>query len=572
MARQQPIDDRWSPGFPDDAKVPRLGGSDHGDSPSTDMTGHTSLSQAHENNMDPALDLGLGATNSLAGVGMLSSDGGDISLGPYQSLGPPLSMTMPMSSQMIQPQESFFGAVVKMPSPLANPRIKKVNRSSRLNDKYARMKSDMEHVVQLPYSYTRVVRHQDGHSTKSAPWNAAAAFIQRPHGLPHAGVQFAQAPTYPSSSQRAPIQQTYGQLSQVGGSTYGTSTKPHQLDSINSRTLPAQPPPIKRVRIEENPPSNNRGATTRGRGGVGGGVFSTPHFRMSTPARTTGVSNPSSHVLLPTTTSHEARRTDEAVTVMGQVGGDGFDDWGLEDFLPDPEPMVVPTPNSAPVAQGYDNGRFASTATVKPTQTNNINNSIGTSSQFRYSPRLQKSEKESSALDERPMTWLDRIHKLGSEIRASAAATVPRFGYIPVAAERGRTTKEERASQVQDQDQDQQQPLQQQQQGARQFSNTEISFTLRARSLSNVTGMVKRMSEATANGADFTNAKSLANDPAPVPRGTRLQGRTSQLLQQQQHAPGSERDECSGEAVERLAPDLGFLDDIEKEIQGLTGI
>ncbi|KAF9129774.1 hypothetical protein BGX30_013820 [Mortierella sp. GBA39] len=549
MTQQQPTDERWSPGFPDDARVPRLGGSDHEGSPSTDMAGHTFLPQAQGNNMDPALGLGLGATNSLAGVGMLSCSGGDISSGPYQSSGPPLSMDMPMSSQMIQPQESFFGAVVEMPAPLANPRIKKVNRSSRLNDKYARMKSDMEHVVQLPYSYPRVMRHQYGHSTISAPWNAAAAFSQRPPGLPHAGVQSAQVPTYLSSSQRAPVQQTYGQLSQVGSSDHGTSTELHQFESINSRTLPAQLPLTKRVRIEENPPSNNRGSTTRGRGCVGGGAFSTPHFRMSTQARTTGV-----------------------VTVVGQVGEDGFDDWGLEDFLLDPEPMVVPTPNSAPVAQGYDNGRFASPATVKPTQTNNINNSIGTSSQFRYSPRLQKSEKEPSALDERPMTWLDRIHKLGSEIRASAAATVPRFGYISVAAKRGRTTKEERGSRVQDQGQDQQQPLQQQQQEARQFSNTELSFTLRARSLSNVTGIVKRMSEATANGTDFTNAKSLANDPAPVPRGTRLQGRTSLLLQQQQHAPGSERDECSGEAAEGLAPDLGVLDDIEKEIQDLTGI
>ncbi|KAF9538036.1 hypothetical protein EC957_007293 [Mortierella hygrophila] len=568
MTQQQPIDERWSPGFLEDARVPRLGGSDHEDSPSTDMAEHTFLPQAQGNNMDSALGFGLGATNSLAGVGIFSSDGVDISSGPYQSPGPPMSMTMPMSSQMIQPQESYFGTMVEMPAPLANPRIRKANRSSRLNDKYARMKSDMEHVVQLPYSYPRVVRHQYGHSTISAPWNAATAFSQRPLGLPHAGVQSAQVPTYPSSSQRAPTQQTYGQLSQVGGGTHGTSTEPHQLDSINSRTLPAQPPPTKRVRIEENPPSNNKGGTTRGRGGVGGGAFSTPHFRMSTPARTTGVSSPSSHVLFPTTLSQGARRTEEVATMAGQVGEDGFDDWGLEDLLLDPEPMVVPTPNSAPVAQGYDNGRFASTATVKPTQFNTTNNSSSTSSQFRYSSRLQKSEKEPSAQDERPMTWLDQIHKLGSEIRAAAAATVPRFGYISVAAERGRTTKEERASQVQDQDQSQQQPLQQQQERARQFSNTEISFTLQAGSLSNVTGIVKRMSEATANSADFSNAKSLANDPAPV----RLQGRTSQLLQEQQHAPGSERDECSGEAVEGLALDLGFLGDIEKEIQDLTGI
>ena len=123
-----------------DARVPRLGGSDHEDSPSTDMGGHAFLPQAPGNNMDPAFGLGLGVTNSLAGGGMLSSGDGDISLGPHQSPGPPPSMTMPMSSQMIQPQESFFEAVVEMPAPLANPRIRKVNRSLRLNEKYARMK------------------------------------------------------------------------------------------------------------------------------------------------------------------------------------------------------------------------------------------------------------------------------------------------------------------------------------------------------------------------------------------------------------------------------------------------
>lgn len=440
----------------------------------------------------------------------------------------------------------------------------------------------MELVVQLPYSYPRVVRHHYDQSTVSAPWNAVAASSQRPFVPPPAGIQSAQVPTC-SSSQRAPVQQIYEKPPQVGGSTQGTSTEPYQLESINWRASSAQPPPTKRVRIEEHLPGSTTGG--RGGGGGGGGAFSTPHFRMSTPARTTGVSSPCSHVLLPTTISQGARRTEEVVAVVGQVEEDGFDDWCLEDFLLDPEPKVVTTPNSAPVAQSCDNDRFETTATVAPTQTNSINNSDSTRSQFRYSPRLQTSEKETSALDERPMTWLERIHKLGSEIRASAAANVPRFGYISAAAERVRTTKEERAGQMQDQDRDQQQPLQPQslqlqQQGARQLSKTEISFVLRARASSNVTGIAKRSSEAmlptTARGADFTSAKSLANDPAPVPQGTRLlpdtQGRTSPLLQQQQHVPGSERGECSGEAVEGLAPDMEFLDDIEKEIQDLSDI
>lgn len=90
--------------------------------------------------MDTTFGLSLGATNSLAGGGMINNGGGDISSGPYQSPSPPLSMTVPMSSQIIQPQESFFETVGELPAPLANPRIRKVNRSSRLNDKYARMK------------------------------------------------------------------------------------------------------------------------------------------------------------------------------------------------------------------------------------------------------------------------------------------------------------------------------------------------------------------------------------------------------------------------------------------------
>lgn len=121
-----------------DARVPRLGGSDHEDSPSTDMTGYTFLPQPQGNNMDPTFDLGLDTTSSLSGGGMISSGGGDISSCPYPSPGPPLSMTVPMP--IFQPQGPFFEPVVEMPAPLANPMIKKVNRSSRLNDKYARMK------------------------------------------------------------------------------------------------------------------------------------------------------------------------------------------------------------------------------------------------------------------------------------------------------------------------------------------------------------------------------------------------------------------------------------------------
>ncbi|KAF9143486.1 hypothetical protein BG015_000416 [Linnemannia schmuckeri] len=226
---------------------------------------------------------------------------------------------------------------------------------------------------------------------------------------------------------------------------------------------------------------------------------------------------------------------------------------------------------------------------------------------FRYSPSLQKTEKEAimtsglsqntpdevvgqdespkqgpimfctfkaPVLDVRPMTWLDRIHKLGSEIRASAAATVPRFGQNLLPAERERSTNEERVGQLQDQDQ--QESQQQQQQRARMLSKTELSFTsFRTRSFTNVTGIAKRKSEAMhpANSVDFTNAKALANEPAPVPRGTLLttdtRGWTSPLLHQQ-HAPGSKRDECLGEAAEDLSPDMGFLADIEKEIQDLA--
>lgn len=89
--------------------------------------------------MDTAFNLSLGAANRFAGGGMLSSGSGDISSGPHQSSGPPLPITMSLSSPMIQPQEAFF-EMVEVPAPLANPRTRKVKRSSRLNDKYARMK------------------------------------------------------------------------------------------------------------------------------------------------------------------------------------------------------------------------------------------------------------------------------------------------------------------------------------------------------------------------------------------------------------------------------------------------
>lgn len=212
LPTQQSSDNRWGPEFPDgkqtiiatfcssipyttsllpyppkgppfsheldsciviDARVPRLGGSYHEDSPTADMAGHTFLSQTQGNNMESSLGPGLdlSTTNSRTGSSTLKSDGsGVISSAPfrYPGLNPgsdfsmpkpvPMSMSLPLlhqsPSQMMQQQglsaatgggdSSVYGGaseiVTEMPPPLANLRTRKGNRCSRLNDKYARMK------------------------------------------------------------------------------------------------------------------------------------------------------------------------------------------------------------------------------------------------------------------------------------------------------------------------------------------------------------------------------------------------------------------------------------------------
>lgn len=458
----------------------------------------------------------------------------------------------------------------------------------------------MELIAQSPYSYHRVERNQYDQSIISASWNAAAS--QRPFGHMLASVQSAPIPTY--SPQSAPVQHIIGQPQLVGGSTRGTSAEVRQLET-NSRSPPEQPP-SKRVKIEADPLSNRAsmssvtrgGSTAVGSGAGGGGAFSTPHFRMLTPARATEISSPSSHVPLRPNINQGARRAKEVVAV-GEEEDDGFDDWGLEDILLDSEPLLVPSPNTTSAAQGYGNDRFAATVASSTTQTNNnnINNNSSCASLFGYPPRLQQFEKgpfmtnglsqntpdqivgqdmsnqdrnlssaaSAAVLDERTMPLLERIHRMGSEMQASAAATVPRFMAV-----RGQTTREERAGQVQDQYQDQRHSKQQQQQRARQLSKAKFSFTsFRAKSFATVIG---RRNEAGSGGDPTPDAKSLANELVPVPQDTLAidtQSPTSPPSLQE-HALESKRDDCLGEATETLAPDMGFLGEVEKEIQGFA--
>jgi hypothetical protein len=286
---------------------------------------------------------------------------------------------------------------------------------------------------------------------------------------------------------------------------------------------------------------------------------------------------------------------------MREEEGDGCDDWGLEDFLLDPEPLLVPSPNTTPDPKGYSN-RFAATVatmttkvatTTTLTNNNNINYNGSGNSLYGHSPRLQQSKKEpfvdyglsqktpdqiagqdvppdqdpilysavsAAVLDDRPMTLLERIHRMGSEMRASAVATVPRF-----LAMRGRTTREERAGQVQDQYQNQEQQHPQQQQ-RRRSQSSEVEFSS--------TTVIGRRGEAEIGGDSTTpDTKLLANELAPVPQDIPLTADIQSLtspLSSQQHVPGSRKDGCSGDATESLAPDMGFLAEIEQEILGLA--
>ncbi|KAF9134466.1 hypothetical protein BGW39_006926 [Mortierella sp. 14UC] len=597
---QQALDDRWGTGFPDDARVPRLGESDHEDSSTTDMSGPVFLPpppplQAQQGIMESSIYAN--PSSVLSYDGQRHRQGYQMQVPPTRPTTtmepgfhtpplPPLPTSIMTQAQAQEPSE----VVIEMPPRLvANLRTRKVNRSSRLNDKYARMKSDMELIAQTPRSYNRIMRHQyDLPIRIGAPPLASTTPQSYGHLLPTiataaaSGVQPVQVPTY-STSDAQVQQQVYGQHAQFGSgnNTYehgeGTAvSRPRDTESISSSSSVQYP--CKRARIDENPVFDRTSIS----GGGGGGAFSTPHFRISTPVRTVGTPSPSSRVPFPTQGNQaemEKEVEDEA----------GFDDWDLGEFLLDPEPLPVPSPPGMGPSgtQGYYN---SSDHFATPTPTTHSHNApVQVSGQDEplpldldpvFSPTTFPSPGKAAVLDETPLTLRDRIHKLGSQMRASAAATVPRFEQAPFAPERVRErVGEEYAQTTRERSQDQQhyqlllQHQQQQQQRARHSSRTELSFRLfsESRSIipSNVTGIATRSEDFSTSA----NARSMANDPAPVP--PRAVATATQNLQasSQRHSVGCKEYHCLKDNKEGdgfLAPDMSVLDGIEREIQDLA--
>ncbi|KAF9922571.1 hypothetical protein FBU30_007306 [Linnemannia zychae] len=332
----------------DDARVPRLSGLYDGGSPSdtTEASENTLLSQAHTN---PGL---INSNNNSERVDllwqhMLPTIYSDSESQCQTKL--PILKPLPTFQQRIHGIIEVDGeevhinsgrvgseALIEMSPPLSRPRTEKLQRSTRLNEKYARMKSDMIMLAQV--SFHRGVKHQHEQTASIAPWNIAFT--------PHSAVLFSQGRAsyqlpilHPSQNPMCSPQVVQPALEfhehdseLING--FNNSSRTHRLESDS--TIP-QVSNNKRMRLGTNLSCNQAnsrnvtnidGDTARvglhdGRGGDA--VFSTPHFRMSTiPARFIG--NPSLRVAQST----KVNQADENIQEREE---DRFDDLDLENFL-----------------------------------------------------------------------------------------------------------------------------------------------------------------------------------------------------------------------------------------------
>ncbi|KAF9357448.1 hypothetical protein BGX34_009366 [Mortierella sp. NVP85] len=428
----QCLSDYW-----DDAKVPRMGDVDYEDyrsSPVDQRFGGGLLDTAPPvlSNPEPEQPAWSSTGNAIHS---------SIHIGPDLQQRLLQRQTQYQQQQQLYMQQSFPQpaldqpgingpeVVLEMPPPkLGNRRPRKLSGSWSLNDRYSRMMRDMESLV--------------NGSTASQLGNTAMR-SDRSIAVCHA------------SSDYGPNAYSYGcHDPPIIANIYDGGT-PHPLNSsgdgapqLIQEVYKAQPfaqspwteppavttafTPNKRARVDVDTNLNSSVANLNP--AIGCGAFSTPHFRLSS-----GCGSSSSGRMCEEGNVHHMSSVEPI-----HSSGDSFEDdpefermleqeLVLDDLTHD-EASLPCDPHPTLESLEFQNGAQGEVLPQWPQSTVNIETSYGeTLNQDRHS-KINNSEGEQlrsetkCVLDERPLTIRDRIHKMGYEIRASAAASIPRFG------------------------------------------------------------------------------------------------------------------------------------------------
>ncbi|KAK3821821.1 MAG: hypothetical protein J3Q66DRAFT_427707 [Benniella sp.] len=333
-------------------------------------------------------------------------------------------------SVLDQPGVNSSEVVLEMPPPkLGNRRPRKLSGSWSLNDRYSRMMRDMELLVNSSAT------PQLGNTTMRSDRSIAVC-----HASPDYGPN-----VYSHGYHDAPItaNTSYG-----GGTTHPLSSNGDGVPQLIQEVYEAQPfaqspwtappsmatafAPNKRARVDVD--TNLNSLATSLNPAIGCGAFSTPHFRLSS-----GCGSSNSGRICEEGITH---RTPNIESI--QSSGDSFEDDPVFERILEQELVLddlthgeTSLPCDAHPTSGsleFQNGAQGDVSPQWPQSTVNIETSFGETLNQDGRLEINNSEGEQPrseakcVLDERPLTIRDRIHKMGYEIRASAAASIPRFG------------------------------------------------------------------------------------------------------------------------------------------------
>ncbi|KAG0354220.1 hypothetical protein BC939DRAFT_498567 [Gamsiella multidivaricata] len=450
--------DQWLSTHPDDAKVPRMGEAENEDHSSlstnrrfsgvgtaSENTGgsiHPSMSQSPVSAVPSHQEFGNPSElNSLYPINM--------GAGSHQTLRQRQLQYQQQLQQLQQQyqkqqcryqhdqqeqQASETEVVLEMPPPaLGNRKPRNMRRSSNLNNKYARMKRDMELMV---HGRTPKLRAQYGRS-----------FVEYVPVLYY-------EPTTCSQDPGAPFADAYGSGALPTSSPTARTTLPpssyHVTQSVTqpSTTKPIQRSPSlssgKRVRFDEVVPQVTPGSVSNANLSGGGGAYSTPHFRLSSGSSLSSSGRAVGNNYVPY--SEPGR----------QFHDDGFgDDSEFENLLLDQDPFLDGISPVEPFREAVMTTDYMPPVLPRPQplskatfdtayQQMNRATDLSVGQPYHHAPRPE------SILDDRSLAITERIHKIGSAIRASAAVNISRFGEkLPPSMDirRGRDPEQEREQQ-----------------------------------------------------------------------------------------------------------------------------
>lgn len=311
--------------------------------------------------------------------------------------------------------------VVEMPPPvLGNRKPRKPSGPWSLNNRYARMMRDMELIAQdtmIQQSTDATMCVEGGPATCNPTFNYGTLAYHPGHYDPMASANASYNGGMASSSSSGPDNASQPIRGYYAEQPYtcANSTVPSTM------TMAAAPSSNKRVRFERSPSLST--SVINPNPLIGCGAYSTPHFRFSSGSNSSVLGRTGQE-------THEPQLTSNSIFAQ-QSPDDGFDDDPLfekallehELLFDDPVPEATSQPYLSPTRPYSTQPQDVASQESIDVQANHQQGDDNNNSNDHY-------KIPGYVLDQRPLTIRDRIRKMGSEIRASASATIPRFGIV----------------------------------------------------------------------------------------------------------------------------------------------